>query len=388
MEREEILTLLDIQRKYFNDSLDRLQRQFTDSLKDADKRINDVITSLEYTQSRLDDALDGCTIRQLTNENERMKMQLRETKDRLDYLDDQSRRNNLRFSGVPELPGENWEQSQHKIAKLLQDKMNMKNTEFDRVHRVGRFSNDRPRDIVAKFSKFPERDDVYRNRRKLMGTNIFINEDLCPATMEIRREQMDKLREARSNGRIAYFNYRTLVVRGQRGGGSGAQSYRRNQTELNTTISNTTSTTATTTTTTTNSTNSDHPSRNSSPPPSPRNCTTPHTPRNANHQEPPKPPSTPRTPPPPLPGSPTSTRTPTTAPPLPQRRLSTSALSRPPHHRMDGTGASAEREWSLSQPQRLHEIDNSVASGSQPRTSPTTDKQHRLRKQPDRYTNK
>ena len=55
MEREEVLTLLDIQRKYFYDAIDRVHRQLTDTVKDYDKKLSDVITSLEYSLSSLDE---------------------------------------------------------------------------------------------------------------------------------------------------------------------------------------------------------------------------------------------------------------------------------------------------------------------------------------------
>ena len=223
MDREEIITLLDVQRKHFNDTLDRIQRQFSDAVKDVDKKISDVITSLEFTQSRLDESLpDINIIQQIKHNNELVKNQLVETKNRLDYIDDQGRRNNLKFSGIAETPSENWEQCQRKVEKLVCEQMKLPAVSLERAHRIGRITSDKPRDIVAKFKCYPEREAVYRNRRNLMGTNVFVNEDLCPATQEIRRQQMDALKEARQNGKIAYFNYRTLVVREQRRGGPGA----------------------------------------------------------------------------------------------------------------------------------------------------------------------
>ncbi|KAK3890613.1 hypothetical protein Pcinc_005446 [Petrolisthes cinctipes] len=121
MDGEEMLTLLDTQWKYFNDALDRIQRQSTESMKVADKKINDVITSLEYTQSRLDESLSNLTsvvkekneafneIQHLSEENKNLRTQLTGIMERLHYLDDQGRRNNLPFSGIPEQQGENWE---------------------------------------------------------------------------------------------------------------------------------------------------------------------------------------------------------------------------------------------------------------------------------------
>ena len=61
MERSEVLTLLDTQRAHFNDTLDRVQRQCSNSIKDMEKKIADVITSLEYSQATLDDTTSKLT---------------------------------------------------------------------------------------------------------------------------------------------------------------------------------------------------------------------------------------------------------------------------------------------------------------------------------------
>ena len=107
-----------------------------------------------------------------------------------------------------------------KVTNVITDHLSIPAVNFDRVHRVGKIMNQRPRDIVAKFARFTERESVFRARRKLKGMNIFINEDYCRGTMDVRRNQMDNIREARRNGKIAFFNYRTLVVRdASRGGG-------------------------------------------------------------------------------------------------------------------------------------------------------------------------
>ena len=91
--------------------------------------------------------------------------------------------------------------------------LNMHDTAFDRVHCVGMINNQRPRDIVAELSSFPDRDAAFRNHRKLMGTNFYVNENLCPSTLEVCRRQLDALREARRDGKEAFFNYLTLVIR-------------------------------------------------------------------------------------------------------------------------------------------------------------------------------
>ena len=72
---------------------------------------------------------------------------------------------------------------------------------------------ERPRAIVAKFLKFGDRDLVLRSAPKLKGSNIFVNEDLCEASLEKRKIQLPALQEARRNGKIAYFRHTKLIVK-------------------------------------------------------------------------------------------------------------------------------------------------------------------------------
>ena len=64
---------------------------------------------------------------------------------------------------------------------------------------------------------------MFQDRRKLKGTDVFVNEDFCPGTIEVRKSQMDDFHTARKQGKIVYFNYRTLVVKDPRESGRGGQ---------------------------------------------------------------------------------------------------------------------------------------------------------------------
>ena len=124
----------------------------------------------------------------LTEENNHLKKKVEELEDRTDSLDDQRRQINLRFSGIQEAEGENWEQSQQKLGRILQEKLNI-NPSFERVYRVGRPSAQRSRDIIARFSKIAERDAVFRDRRKMKGSNIYINEDFFHVLLKYGRSK-------------------------------------------------------------------------------------------------------------------------------------------------------------------------------------------------------
>ena len=52
-----------------------------------------------------------------------------------------------------------------------------------------------------------------RNVFKLRGTRIFINEDLCPASQSIKKSQMPLLIQARSEGKVAFFQHTKLIIK-------------------------------------------------------------------------------------------------------------------------------------------------------------------------------
>lgn len=153
-------------------------------------------------------------VQRLNQDNAALQTQMQKMEVRLDYMDDQGRRNNFRICGVPEEAGANWEKCQHKVENMLRDRFNIRPT-FERISRVGKPSSPQhPRDIIVRFSSFSVRDQILRNR-------IFINEDFCPGTVEVRKNQMEKYHAARS-GKFVFFNYRTLVVKEPRSG-SGSE---------------------------------------------------------------------------------------------------------------------------------------------------------------------
>ena len=140
--------------------------------------------------------------------------------ERVDFNEDQDRRTNLKFSGIAEVMNENWEKSEQLVVNAIQKQLKVK-VSLVRAHRVGppnsvdRPSRRGPRDIVAKFANWKERDEVFRRRTEFRGTNIFVNEDLCLNTMKIRHDLVSSpaYMEARRNKKRVYFNYRKMVVK-------------------------------------------------------------------------------------------------------------------------------------------------------------------------------
>ena len=100
---------------------------------------------------------------------------------------------------------------------LWSEKMQLSDLSVEKAHQVGQRMEQRSRPVVARFLRYSDRELVMSNSVKLKGTRIYINDDLCPASQEKRRQQLPLLKQARSEGKIAYFCHNKLVIRGSEG---------------------------------------------------------------------------------------------------------------------------------------------------------------------------
>ena len=200
-----------------------------DSLKneiESVKRENtEIKRSLEFTQSELREA--QTTIREqrrlIEDSNDGATTEIRE---RVRELEDYSRRNNLILDGIPERSGETNENLQVAVVNIFKEKMNV-NANVEIAHRLGRSGNpnhnpSRPRQVIVKMRNFSDRQACIRSASKLKGTNIYINEDLSRASLEIRKTRLPELQEKRRQGLIAYFSG-TKIITKQRAGSSGQE---------------------------------------------------------------------------------------------------------------------------------------------------------------------
>ena len=223
METNDIKLLLDSQERAFRSAVDVIVQQFEGRISSMETTISDLTTSLEYTQAELQDMKREAVYLKKSNSDNQSIIQDndRRTADleqRLNYQEDYSRRNNLRISGLEEPQhNETWEQTSARVSELLLNKLQLPNMNLERAHRVGPVSTSRPRTVVVRFERFGDREAVLRNARKLRGTGIFINEDLCAASQAKKQSQFPLMKEARSQGKIAYFKYTRLIIKDRMG---------------------------------------------------------------------------------------------------------------------------------------------------------------------------
>lgn len=78
--------------------------------------------------------------------------------------------------------------SEQKIGKFCSEQLQMtaNGVQFERVHRLGKYSPEKRRPIIAKLTHFKDKALILSSGPKLKGTNIALREDFLPATRKAR----------------------------------------------------------------------------------------------------------------------------------------------------------------------------------------------------------
>ena len=167
----------------------------------------------------------------LKQENVELKKQIEMLDLKVEHMEAQSRRENLKFFNVPESDRESWTESKNMIRKYLKDdlKFDESKISIERAHRL--HSKSKPRPLIVKFSFYKDKDRIlqaYREKRKSDRTNetngerngdtpkIGVSEDFPQRVNRIRQCLTPFMQDAIKNGRKANLQYDKLVVDGKR----------------------------------------------------------------------------------------------------------------------------------------------------------------------------
>lgn len=225
----QVTELLQQQKDMFSALLQQQQENFkgfvqiivdsTNTRLDAITRdLQEIKTSLQFTQKDVDDLkADHTKLAERCNtmQSDIFKVcdGLLTITDKMEYLEGQTRRNNLVFDGIVESPGETWTETEEKVQKVLAEKLQLqREVEVERAHRAGKPGGDRPRSIMVKLLRYKDRETILQRTKSLKGSKIYINEDFTDAVRRRRKELMPELRAARGRGDIAFLRHDKLII--------------------------------------------------------------------------------------------------------------------------------------------------------------------------------
>ena len=83
----------------------------------------------------------------------------------------------------------------------------------------------KPRTVVCKFASYKVKESILKAARRVKPEGILVFEDLAEETMEKRRAQLPQLRQAKAQGKIAYFSLDRLIIKDRPHGSGTMASY-------------------------------------------------------------------------------------------------------------------------------------------------------------------
>ena len=96
-----------------------------------------------------------------------------------------------------------WDQCEARVQELIEVSLGITDTiEFERYHRISAQMNssknqNRSRTTICKVTKFKDKQKFLKSAKCLKDIRIFIYEDLCKDTMDLRKNLWDKVLEYR-----------------------------------------------------------------------------------------------------------------------------------------------------------------------------------------------
>ena len=197
-------------------------------LDNLSKEIADLKESLEFTQEETEEKFSKLNEKITSMERNLFSLKkdievIQTTKPRwaieienkLVDLEDRSRRNNLRINGIKEGKNETWEECEERVNCFLEEKLDMDTRKIwiERADRVGEKKRGQEIQIVVQFKNYKNKLDIFRNCKKLKGTNFSIFEDFNKETASTRKKKWKEVLKNRNDGKISYLQYKTVICK-------------------------------------------------------------------------------------------------------------------------------------------------------------------------------
>lgn len=104
---------------------------------------------------------------------------------KLDYIEDQSCRNNLRIEGLPEIPGETWDMTEQVCQDFFTHRLDLSALEIERAYCTGGSIDGRPCTIIVKLLSYKDREAILNRSKDRKIPGVFINQDFSNRVAKI-----------------------------------------------------------------------------------------------------------------------------------------------------------------------------------------------------------
>ena len=178
-------------------SLDTKMEDLNTTVKSLQSKLSSVEIDMDNVKVKQNSTFVDERINQLQSNLEKSKREVDECHQKILYLEAYSRRENLKFEGIAEASQNNAtatqsENTEDALVDFIENVLGIedaKNIEFQRIHRLGKPNSDSGvggRTIIARFLRFSDRERVFKQGRKLKGTNYRMFEDI-PKELQKRK---------------------------------------------------------------------------------------------------------------------------------------------------------------------------------------------------------
>jgi len=204
-----VYEMMKVQEPMFHNLFESmLTSRINNTIDGVIKDLAELKSSLQFTQK------DVADLKPVTKQMLKIEKELRELQGQVDYhsdkmesLENQRSCNNIRINGIPEEPNETWDDIERKVKMALESKLNLPfQVEIKSAHRTGkgncRSSDDnasatRPRTIICRLVSWKQKDPILKAARIEKPLGMFVNEDLTTKTLQRRKDQLPKLKQAK-----------------------------------------------------------------------------------------------------------------------------------------------------------------------------------------------
>ena len=106
---------------------------------------------------------------------------------------------------------EEFDKHEKKIDEMVKLHLQSTNERLDKISkdvivvtksRMGKRRGSRPRTIICRFVRFKDKQKILQNAKKLNNTVIYIYEDFCKDTMELRKSLWEEVLNYRRQGNL------------------------------------------------------------------------------------------------------------------------------------------------------------------------------------------
>ena len=209
---EFIREMMDMQAKAYGTFVEMLVNDVKSELRLLKNEVSDIKSSLQFSQKNVEEInvkLVGVD-QKIATQSAMVSGVLGDLDtviDKADDLENCSRRNNIKVSGIPEEPFEDYAASEAKLKSAIANKLAIKDEIIiERAHRVGpkdgggKITRDghkgkdpnEPRPIIAKLLNWKQKDSIIQAARKVRPQGISFRDDFSERVLAKRAALFQK----------------------------------------------------------------------------------------------------------------------------------------------------------------------------------------------------